>query len=169
MSYTQEKKPDIKGSARHSSSSKSACKLSAFEWTERPNVQCWPTGLLERAEPPFSRPGRLWFAGPVFFVPARLFFCRAGFFSPGRFSVCRAGFFFARPAFAGPVGWNRFGSKRPGFKSPPGFPPAKPALCTALFSISGIIYSKVSFIRFPRGTRKKNTYKWIKHWSGHVQ
>jgi len=106
MFYTQEKKPDIKGSARHFFSSKSACKSSAFEWTERPNVQCWPTGLLERAEPPFSRP-----AGSG--LPGRLF-------------------------FAGPVGSNyslssnRSGSKKPGFWSPPGFWPAKPALCTAL-------------------------------------
>ena len=137
-------------------------------------MQYWPTGLLERAESPFSRPGRLCFAGPVFFVPGRFifagpaFFYRPGSFSPGRFSICRAGFFFCRAGFfwpgrllpdrlaqTGPVVKSR------GFKAHPGFWPAKPALCTALVrstwpNMSNSVTATSSAFRFDRRYSKSH-------------
>ena len=77
------------------------------------------------------RAGPAFFCRPSFFFTGPAFLYRPGFFSPGRFSVYWAGFFFfprrlflAGPAFAGPVGSNRSGSKKPGFKAHPGFWPA---------------------------------------------
>jgi len=69
--YWRKKKLDIKGSARHSSCSKSFCKLSAFDWTERPNVKCWPTWLV-------------WTSRAALFQTRPALLCRAGFISPGR-------------------------------------------------------------------------------------